>query len=263
MSSYCSKRHTRTEIIRHAKHVRAADSDDFYRWVIAWVWFAPVSDDLVCSVMLAAGTMGRKGMTADGAEALIAEAGRTPRQMNADDLAAWLGVDFLQREALGFRRIGARDIKKTAREVLRKLRAARAVQKRRRAKGVQPRRQYEQNSLSRIKPWEATSMSRAKWYRLRKAELQTRETSLSIIYLPTTADTSVSTAAASPALRLPMKDFASLSSFLDDPLLPASVSSMSFDGFVQGGGADVYILEVPAIGRKATPQVTVCEVLAA
>src|SRR5262245_66168369 len=48
----------RREIERHARHIGAADSDDFSRWLIAWVWHNQKSSDPLCALANAAVRMG-------------------------------------------------------------------------------------------------------------------------------------------------------------------------------------------------------------
>jgi len=49
----------RGEIVRHAKHVGAADTEDYWRWLVAWVWHNPTSKDQVGALMFASVRMGR------------------------------------------------------------------------------------------------------------------------------------------------------------------------------------------------------------
>jgi hypothetical protein len=157
---------TRREIERHAKYVGAGDTDDFYRWLIAWVWFCPDAKDLTWNVQQCAWRIGRRGLTVAEAEATIKEALRTPRHMKADDLARWLGVKYVDRQRLRLTRIGSVNVGKQALAILRQRARRLAEEVRRRAKGARPRAEYEANSLSKSQPWRAENMSKAKWYRL-------------------------------------------------------------------------------------------------
>src|SRR3981081_161891 len=100
----------RREIEWHAKDVGAADSDDLPRWLIAWIWHNPRAKDPAGAVLECARRIGRKGLTADEAVAVIKEASRTRRHMSADNLARFLGVASLQRQRLGLTTIGSVDL---------------------------------------------------------------------------------------------------------------------------------------------------------
>ena len=70
---------------------------------------------------------------------------------------------------LGLTRIGACDVGKRARTILRKRRARLALQHKRRKAGVRPRTEYLAQSLSRVRPWEAEGISRRTWERRQRA----------------------------------------------------------------------------------------------
>jgi hypothetical protein len=170
---------TRREIERHARHVGAAETHDLSRWLIAWVWFNSASKDQIGALIECAGRLGRK-ITPVEAEVILEEAALTPKQMKADDLAKWLGVKYVERQLLGLTRIGAVNVGRRARTVLRKRRDRLAKERKRRGRGARPRSEYEANSLSKTKPWEQLGLSRARWYRLgRPAAVNEAETSTS------------------------------------------------------------------------------------
>jgi hypothetical protein len=156
----------RREIVLHARHVGAADSEDFPRWLIAWVWHNPKAKDQVWSVMNAAWNMGRK-ITEAEASAVTEEASITRKRLTADNLARFLGVTYQHRQALRLTTIGSVNVKKLARKELRKHQNRLAHEARRRAQGVRPRAGYLANSLSATKPWEASNVSRRTWERHR------------------------------------------------------------------------------------------------
>jgi hypothetical protein len=169
---------TRREIERHARYKGAADTDDLYRWLVAWVWFNPQAKDPVGAVMVSAAyAMGRKNLAEAAAEAVVDEARETRKRMTADALAAWLGCTLADRDALGLTRIGACDVRKEARDALRKERRRLAQQRRRHDRGMKPREEWRAaNSLSRTRPWESEGINRATWYRRRRrASRQTRQ----------------------------------------------------------------------------------------
>jgi hypothetical protein len=159
---------TRREIERHARHVGAAETDDLYRWLVAWVWFNPQSKDQAGAVMVSAAyAMGRRDLSEAEAEAIVAEARHTRRHMSADGLARWLGCTYAHREALRLTRIGCCNVGPEARRVLIRRRKRLAKEAERRRKGIMPRAEYEGKSLSRTRPWETYGISRRQWERRR------------------------------------------------------------------------------------------------
>ena len=156
----------RKEIVLIARHVGAAQTDDFDRYLIAWVWHNRKAKDQIWSVMEAARRMGGK-ITEAEASAITEEASITRKHLSADNLARFLGVTYAQRQALGLTTIGSIDIKRRARKELRKVRARKALAAKRNANGARLRSEYEANSLSRIQPWKEMGMSRRTWERHR------------------------------------------------------------------------------------------------
>ena len=135
---------------------------------------------------------GREGFTPADAEAILEEAASTPKQMKADELAKWLGVTYVERQKLGLTRIGAKDVGKRSRTILRKLRDRRAKERKRRERGARPRSEYEANSLSKTKPWEQLGLSRARWYRIGRPAVNEAETSPSTAVFLEAEETPVS-----------------------------------------------------------------------
>jgi hypothetical protein len=158
MFDFLAKR--RREIRLHARHVGAAETDDFNRWLIAWVWHNPNAKDQIWSLMECAKSMGGK-ITEAEASAITEEASITRRHMTADNLARFLGVTYKQRQQIGLTTIGSVDVGKRTRKELRKRRNRIAQERRRRALGVRP----HSESLSATKPWEAMNISRRTWER--------------------------------------------------------------------------------------------------
>jgi len=156
----------RREIIAHARHVGAAGTEDFERWLIAWVWQNPAAKDQVWAVMEAAKRMGGE-ITETGAEAVIEAAGSTWRRKSADNMARWLGLTYDVRQALGITTIGSVNVTKRVRKELRKFRNNEAKLRKRRASGAIARAEYEANSLSATQPWRELGMSRRTWERRR------------------------------------------------------------------------------------------------
>ncbi len=128
----------RREIVLHARHVGAADTEDFERWLIAWVWHNPSARDQIWSAMEAAKSMGGKISEAE-ASAVTEEASITRKHLTADNLARFLGVTYTQRQALRLTTIGSVNVKKRARKVLRKRRDRLNKERKRRANGTRSR----------------------------------------------------------------------------------------------------------------------------
>ena len=168
----------RREIVLHARHVGAAETEDFSRWLIAWVWHNPGAKDQVWSVMEAARRMGGKVTEAE-ASAITEEASITRKHLSADNLARFLGVTYAQRQDLGLTTIGSVNVKKRARKELRKRRDRIAKEQKRRALGMRP----QSESLSATKPWEKLGMSRAAWYRRNKPGTRGETTLSTAIFL--------------------------------------------------------------------------------
>jgi hypothetical protein len=162
--SFPAKR--RREIVLHARLVGAHETEDFPRWLIAWVWHNPKAKDQIWSVMEATKSMGGKVSEAE-ASAVIEEASKTRKHLSADNLARFLGVTYAQRQALRLTTIGSVNVKRRDRKEIRKIRDKIKKEQKRRAAGVRPRSEYEATSLSRTKPWRAVNLSRRTWERHR------------------------------------------------------------------------------------------------
>jgi len=157
----------RGEIERHALHVGAADTEDFWRWLVAWCWHNEQNTrDRTGALQLAAERMGGSISEAE-AEAILERADGMRQQRTADRLARFLGVTYAQRQQLGLTTIGSIDVRRRGRTLLRKRRRRLYWENRRRSRGARPRADYETNSLTRAKPWEAEGVSRRTWYRRR------------------------------------------------------------------------------------------------
>jgi hypothetical protein len=162
----------RREIERHARHVGAADTDDFWRWLVAWAWHNTTSKDQVGALENISEKMGRRLGPSEIDEILdVANTGR--RACSADAVARFLGLTYKQRQRLKITTIGAIDVNKRGRSLLRQRRRRRYQERRRRARGAAPRAEWEANSKSRIKPWEQEGMTRRTWYRKRRGTVGT------------------------------------------------------------------------------------------
>jgi hypothetical protein len=173
---FCAKR--RREIVVHALHVGAADTEDLGRWLIAWVWHNRKAKDQIWSVMNAARNMGRE-ITEAEASKITEEASITRRHLSADNLARFLGVTYAQRQALGLTTIGSTNVRKRARKELRKRRDRLAKERKRRVLGMRP----QSESLSAIQPWRELGMSRRTWYRRNKMRFGTTLSAPIFLYL--------------------------------------------------------------------------------
>jgi hypothetical protein len=163
----------RCEIALHARYVGAADTEDFDRWLIAWVQHNRQAKDQIWSVMNAARKMGREIAEAE-ASTITEEASITRKHLAADSLAKFLGVTFEQRQRLGLTTIGSINVGKRARKELRKRQNCIAHEKRRRALGIRPRDEYEASSIAAKAREEG--VSRMTIYRRRKAAERAKNT---------------------------------------------------------------------------------------
>jgi len=155
------RRRRQREIETIARYLGVADTDDFGRFLVAWLQARPAPGDRVFAVQNAAIRMGGRISMDAKARALVEEARTTPRPGKPDAWAIALRLTYEQRQALGITTIGAIDVRQNQREELRKQRRRQADERRRRARGAKP----QSRSLSRTKPWKAAGMSRASWYR--------------------------------------------------------------------------------------------------
>lgn len=90
----------------------------------------------------------------------------------ADKLAACLNLTEAERHGLRITTIGAADMTKAERDAVRKTRKRKARRERRRKDGVKPRTEYEAAAIGYGKPWEAEGVSKATWYRRKRAAKQ-------------------------------------------------------------------------------------------
>jgi hypothetical protein len=165
--NFCFAAKRRREIVLHARHVGAAETEDFSRWLIAWVWHNQSAKDQIWSVMECAKSMGGKLSEAE-ASAVTEEASITRKHLTADNLARFLGVTYAQRQALRLTTIGSVNVKKRARKELRKRRDRLTKESKRRASGVLARVEYEANSAAAKA--RAEGVSRMTIYRRKRAE---------------------------------------------------------------------------------------------
>jgi len=161
----------RREIVLHARHLGAAETEDFSRWLIAWVWHNPNAKDQIWSVMECARNMGGKITEAEASD-ITEQASITRKHRSADNLARFLGVTYAQRQALRLTTIGSVNVKKRARKELRKRRDRMAKKRKRRASGALSRAEYEANSTAAKA--RAEGVSRMTIYRRKRAAEQSK-----------------------------------------------------------------------------------------
>jgi hypothetical protein len=107
-------------------------------------------------------------MSATEAGALTAKVIAKPLRWRADTLGRRLGLTEAERQRLKITTIGAIDVTKDERIKSRRERDRARHHHHRRAQGATPRDEYEANSISRTRPWEALGMSRRSWHRAGK-----------------------------------------------------------------------------------------------
>ncbi|WP_369723087.1 hypothetical protein AB8Z38_03100 [Bradyrhizobium sp. LLZ17] len=112
-------------------------------------------------------------MPADEVQALTAKLIAKPYRWGPDTIGKRLNLMDVDRTRLKITTIGGVDVGKAERLARRKQRARQREEQRRRANGSKTRAEYEAQSVSRSKPWEALGMSRARWYRLGKPAAET------------------------------------------------------------------------------------------
>jgi hypothetical protein len=173
----------RREIERYAKHIDAAHTDDFPRFLIAWAWHNPKSTGPLWALTNCAERMGRK-ITEAEASTILAEASITRRHMTADNLGRFLGLPYKTREELRITTIGAKNVPKRARKALRKRKDRLYQERKRRARGARP----HSESLSRTRPWVAMKISRRTWERHRNKACEANDAKTSAAIFLSTSD---------------------------------------------------------------------------
>jgi hypothetical protein len=166
----------RWEIERYARYIGACETDDFESFLVEWARHNQHCGFPIFALQDAAARMSRRltlrpregrewtpcFLSEEDAWGLIEQSDEGPR-LKADALGKRLGLTYRLRELLGIKTIGAKDVGKRARNVLRKRKARIYAECKRRERGAKPQSQ----SLSRTKPWEVLKMSRRTWYRQR------------------------------------------------------------------------------------------------
>lgn len=90
------------------------------------------------------------GLPTNEIEEAALDAVDTPRFEKADEIGKLLGVSFVERQALGLKTIGCRDLSKRQRTAAVKAGKIERQKARRRTAGMKPREEYESNSVRAI-----------------------------------------------------------------------------------------------------------------
>jgi hypothetical protein len=158
----------RAEIVCFARAIDVANTDDFDRFLIAWLWHNTSSKDPIYALIMVAVRMGGI-LTEARAKGLIEEATDRRPIRGADALGKYLRLSDEMRTKLGIRTIGSFDVSRRQRAQRKKERNRMHNQNKRRTQGMKSRTEYETNSITRTKPWEKYGISRRQWYRHKKA----------------------------------------------------------------------------------------------
>jgi hypothetical protein len=138
----------RREIESYGKYVDAADTADFWRWLVAWLWhYHKPAEEQQWAVIQAAERMGGKLTEAKAAD-VVAMAAEMRRHLTADRLARFLGLKYAVRQHIGITTIGAVDVNKQARKAIRQGKCRLYQEHKRRAQGNRPRTEYESQSIA-------------------------------------------------------------------------------------------------------------------
>lgn len=155
----------RREIESHANYIGAAETEDFWRWIVAWIWHN--KDASALEVINAAKRM-RRNITEAEAVEMLALAASERRHMTAERLGRFLGLTYAQRQFIGITTIWCTDVNKRERKAMRREKDRLYRERRRRARGARP----QADSIAAQARKEG--VSRMTIYRRRKAAAQTK-----------------------------------------------------------------------------------------
>jgi hypothetical protein len=150
------------------------------------------------------------------------------RKFSARTLGKHLRLTDGERAWLRITTIEAFDITPAERRRIRRLTKTIKERQRRRAKGVQPRIVYEENSLTRTKPWEAQGISKSTWERRNRVRKQRDasvrdSTLLAVVHRRTLPSTAAPSAVEPEGKGLPMKSAPCVGSFPAYEKLPLAI----------------------------------------
>jgi hypothetical protein len=172
----------RAEIIRFARYLGVADTDDLDRFLLAWFWHRPlIADrDPVGSLIDVAARMGKPNLSMAGAKEIIVAA-RHGQLLGwkADELGQYLRLGDEVRTLLGIRTIGAYDVSTRQRKARRQRKDRERHERLRRQRGAKAIEQ----SLAHARPWEAEVISKSTWHRRRRKEKSRTPQPLSVAQL--------------------------------------------------------------------------------
>jgi hypothetical protein len=159
----------RAEIVRLARHLGVADTDDFDRFLLAWFWHRPLTADRdpVGALIDVAARMGKPDLSTACAKEII-DAARHGQLLGwkANELGQYLRLSDEVRTLLGIRTIGAFDVSTRQRKARRKRKDRERHERLRRERGAKP----QSKSQARTRPWEAGGISESTWRRQRRKE---------------------------------------------------------------------------------------------
>jgi hypothetical protein len=240
--SFDAKR--RREIECHARHVGAAHTGDFDRWLIAWAWHNSKSNDPMWALQNAARRMG--GGLSDAEALRVLEEADLGRHWKADSVARFLGVTYRQRTLLGLTTIGACDFSRRRRKLQRKHKDRMHQERKRRERGARPQSQ----SLSQTRPWEAMNMSRRTWERHRN---KARDATSSAACFISPADKSASTEGVEGvrAAATPPKEVRGLPSSQTATTMAADSAASSYSGLP----LELRLIALGLVASKNAPKI--------
>jgi hypothetical protein len=154
----------RREIESYAQYVSAANTKEFWRWLVAWIWHYRGPN--VTSRLIAAAMRMRYVLTEAEADRMVELAGSERRRKSADALARFLGLKYVVRQFLGITTIGSVDVNKKARKAMRKQQDRLYQESRRRDRGA---RSQAQSTAAQARK---EGVSRMTMYRRQKAAKQ-------------------------------------------------------------------------------------------
>jgi hypothetical protein len=108
------------------------------------------SSSEIAAAVIAACRRWLPSLSLDEIEDEAHEVAESPRHERADAIGKALGVSFTERQALGLRTIGCRDLNKRQRKSAVKAAKVERQKAKRRAAGVKPRAEYEGNSVQAL-----------------------------------------------------------------------------------------------------------------
>jgi hypothetical protein len=184
----------------------------------------------------------------------MADAMRSPRMWEFQELGDHLNLKEADRSALKIRTIGTSDMTPAERKEHRK-HANRLYQKaKRQARGATPREQCK----SRLEPWKAVGMKRSTFYRWQKKQREIGETNSSAVNLVNTADETVSLSKPM-AKRKPYRSSERLPGEAVRIRLPVSVSDQA--GLGSHGGTEKDHASARPCGDRGDPQSLQCSAI--